>query len=57
MRSFESGIRAWASLTDQLGRIFELFAQVDTPLEGSRSGLGLGLTLVKNLVEMHGVHR
>ena len=39
---------------DQLGRIFEMFAQVDTSLESSRSGLGLGLTLVKNLVEMHG---
>jgi len=40
--------------TDQLNRIFELFAQVDTSLENARNGLGLGLTLVKNLVEMHG---
>ena len=39
---------------DQLGRIFEMFAQVDTSLESARSGLGLGLTLVRNLVEMHG---
>jgi CheY-like chemotaxis protein len=39
---------------DQIGRIFEMFAQVDTSLQSSRSGLGLGLTLVKNLVEMHG---
>ncbi len=38
---------------DQLGGIFELFAQVDTSLERARDGLGLGLTLVKNLVEMH----
>jgi signal transduction histidine kinase len=39
---------------DQLGRIFEIFAQVDPPLANSRSGLGLGLTLVKNLVETQG---
>ena len=39
---------------DQLPRIFEMFAQVDTSLERSRGGLGIGLTLVKRLVEMHG---
>jgi signal transduction histidine kinase len=39
--------------SDQLGRIFELFAQVDNSLERARDGLGLGLTLVKKLVEMH----
>jgi PAS domain S-box-containing protein len=39
---------------DQLSRIFDMFAQVDTSLERSASGLGIGLTLVKNLVEMHG---
>jgi signal transduction histidine kinase/ActR/RegA family two-component response regulator len=39
--------------TEQLSRIFEMFAQVDTSLERSQSGLGLGLPLVKNFVEMH----
>ena len=39
---------------DKLPRIFDLFVQVDTSLERSVNGLGIGLTLVKNLVEMHG---
>ncbi len=38
---------------DQLSRIFDMFTQVDTSLERSVSGLGIGLTLVKSLVEMH----
>jgi len=39
---------------DQLPRIFDMFMQVDTSLERSVSGLGIGLTVVKNVVEMHG---
>lgn len=39
---------------DQLHRIFEMFAQVDQSLERSQGGLGIGLTLVRRLVEMHG---
>lgn len=40
--------------TDQLSHIFEMFVQVDQSLEKSKSGLGIGLTLVKRLTEMHG---
>ncbi len=36
-----------------LDRVFELFAQVDQSPARSRGGLGVGLTLVRRLVEMH----
>jgi len=39
---------------DHLLRIFDMFAQVDTGFEKSQGGLGIGLSLVKALVEMHG---
>ena len=39
---------------DVLPYIFDLFAQADTSLERSRGGLGIGLTLVRKLVRMHG---
>ena len=39
---------------DQLPRIFDMFMQADVSIERSVSGLGIGLALVKSLVEMHG---
>jgi PAS domain S-box-containing protein len=39
---------------DMLPQIFELFTQIDRSLERSHGGLGVGLTIVKRLVEMHG---
>src|SRR5262249_56799315 len=35
-------------------RIFDLFAQVETSLDRAQGGLGIGLTLVRRLVELHG---
>jgi signal transduction histidine kinase/ActR/RegA family two-component response regulator len=39
---------------EMLPRIFDLFAQADRTLDRSEGGLGIGLTLVKALVELHG---
>ena len=40
--------------TDLLSRVFDLFTQADRTLSRSRGGLGIGLTLVRSLVELHG---
>jgi CheY-like chemotaxis protein/anti-sigma regulatory factor (Ser/Thr protein kinase) len=39
---------------DQLARVFDMFAQVDHSLQKSQGGLGIGLCLVKRIVELHG---
>jgi signal transduction histidine kinase len=38
---------------EMLPRVFETFAQADHSLDRSRGGLGLGLALVKGIVELH----
>lgn len=55
-----SDVSIWVS-DDGLGlnpgevdKIFEMFAQIDSHLEHARGGLGIGLALVKQLVELHG---
>ena len=35
-------------------KVFDMFMQGDVSLERSRAGLGVGLTLVRNLVALHG---
>jgi PAS domain S-box-containing protein len=49
VRDTGEGIR-----TDLLDRIFDLFVQEPQALDRTRGGLGLGLTLVRRLVELHG---
>ena len=39
---------------DLLPKIFDMFMQGDVSLERTRAGLGVGLTLVRNLVALHG---
>ncbi|HYF58401.1 MAG TPA: ATP-binding protein [Burkholderiaceae bacterium] len=39
---------------DALEAVFELFAQVDSARDRSRGGLGIGLALVRTLVDLHG---
>lgn len=39
---------------NKLPKIFDLFTQVDRTLDHSEGGLGIGLTLVRRLTELHG---
>jgi signal transduction histidine kinase/CheY-like chemotaxis protein len=51
VRVVDSGVGIPA---DMLPRIFDLFVQAHHTIDRSRGGLGIGLTLVKRLAEMHG---
>ena len=51
LRVFDQGVGMEAEL---LGRVFDLFVQGEQPLDRAPGGLGIGLTLVRRLVELHG---
>ena len=51
LRVTDSGI---GIAPEMLARIFELFTQVEQTIDRSLGGLGIGLTLSRRLVEMHG---
>ncbi|HEX4566914.1 MAG TPA: ATP-binding protein [Vicinamibacterales bacterium] len=51
IRIRDTGIGIAANL---LPRVFDMFTQGDRSLERTRGGLGVGLTLVRNLVALHG---
>lgn len=41
-------------LVEDLPRVFDMFSQINPSTERTQGGLGIGLTLVRQLVEMHG---
>ena len=51
VRVIDNGIGLSAQM---LPRVFDLFAQEDRSLDRSQGGLGIGLTLVRSLVQLHG---
>ncbi|MEO8465281.1 MAG: ATP-binding protein [Gammaproteobacteria bacterium] len=51
VRVIDSGIGIPQAM---LPRVFDMFMQVDSSLERTQGGLGVGLSLVKRLVQMHG---
>lgn len=62
VRLQRGGTKAWISVRDNgmgisqemLARVFDLFTQAEGTLDRAKGGMGIGLTLVRNLVELHG---
>lgn len=50
LRVTDSGI---GLAPDMVGRVFDLFAQAEGALDRSQGGMGIGLTLVRSLVDLH----
>jgi two-component system, chemotaxis family, CheB/CheR fusion protein len=46
--------RGFGISADMIGRIFELFVQADQRLDRPHGGLGVGLSLARSIVELHG---
>jgi len=40
--------------SQNIPKLFEMFSQVESPVDRAEGGLGIGLALVKGLVELHG---
>jgi CheY-like chemotaxis protein/anti-sigma regulatory factor (Ser/Thr protein kinase) len=62
LKVWQDGTQLYTSVSDNgagispqaLSRIFELFSQGDAQTSAREGGLGIGLTLARSLVEMHG---